>query len=30
MNQKFGDFFLRALILFGSWTAIAFTFNIGW
>ena len=30
MNQKFGDFFLRTLILFGFWTAIAFTFNIGW
>ena len=30
MNQKFGDFFGKALVVFGIWTAIAFTFRIGW
>ena len=30
MNQKFGDFFLRALFVFGVWTTIAFVTGIGW
>jgi hypothetical protein len=30
MNQKFGEYFIRALLLLGVWTAIAFVFNIGW
>jgi len=30
MNQKFGDMFLKVLIVFAIWTAIAFIFEIGY
>jgi len=30
MNQKFGDLFGKTLVVFGIWTAIAFTLRIGW
>jgi len=30
MNQKFGEYFLRALVVFGIWTTIAFVTGIGW
>ena len=30
MNQKFGDMFVKVLIVFAIWTFIAFIFNIGW
>ena len=30
MNQKFGEYFLRALFVFGVWTVIAVYFQIGW
>jgi len=30
MNQRFGEYFLRALFVFGIWTTIAFVTGIGW
>ena len=30
MNQRFGEYFLRALFVFGVWTAFAFIFEIGY
>jgi hypothetical protein len=30
MNQKFGEYFIRAVLLLGVWTIIVFVFNIGW
>jgi hypothetical protein len=30
MNQKFGDMFVKVLIVYAIWTCIAFIFNLGW
>ncbi len=30
MNQKFGDMFLKLLLLFGVWVFFAFLFEIGY
>ena len=30
MNQKFGDMFGKALVVFGIWTVFAFVTGIGW
>ena len=30
MNQKFGNLYAKFLLVFGIWTAFAFTLRIGW